>query len=116
MIRKFFRGHSRSGLLRHDRNLITMDQKRGSDCAIGIRRCPLISCDLVELHFQQRTQEILEVIIIIDFKRRTVVSPKSELAGDGVKAKADFSDEIEWILVECGLNHASDAQTDCLFD
>jgi len=54
-------------------------------------------------------------MIVIDLKCRTIVFPKSELAGYGVEAKADFSDEIEWILVGCGLNHPRDTQADCLF-
>lgn len=53
-------------------------------------------------------------MIVIDLKCRTIVFPKSELAGYGVEAKADFSDEIEWILVGCGLNHPSDTQADRL--
>lgn len=54
-------------------------------------------------------------MIVVDLKCRTIVFSKSELAGYGVEAQADFSDEIEWILVGCGLNHASDTQADGLF-
>ena len=54
-------------------------------------------------------------MIVIDLKCRTIVFPKSELAGYGVEAKADLSDEIEGVLVECGLNHPRDTQADCLF-
>ena len=54
-------------------------------------------------------------MIVIDLKCRTIVFPKSELAGYGVEPKADFSDEIEWILVGCRLDHASDTQADGLF-
>ncbi len=54
-------------------------------------------------------------MIVIDLKCRTIVFSKSELAGYGVEAKADFSDEIEWILIQCGLDHMSDTQADCLF-
>lgn len=54
-------------------------------------------------------------MIVVDLKCWTIVFPKSELAGDRVEAKADFSDEIEWILVGCGLNHTRDTQTDCRF-
>ena len=54
-------------------------------------------------------------MIVVDLKCRTIVFPKSELAGYRVEAKADFSDEIEWILVGCGLNHLRDTQADCLF-
>ena len=39
-------------------------------------------------------------MIVVDLKCRTIVSPKSELASDGVEAKADFSNEIERVLVE----------------
>ena len=54
-------------------------------------------------------------MIVVDLKCRTIVLPKSELAGDGVEAKADFSDEIERILVGYGLNHSRDTQADCRF-
>ncbi len=52
-------------------------------------------------------------MIVVDLKCRTIVFPKSELAGYRVEAKADFSDEIEWILVGYGLNHPRDTQADC---
>lgn len=38
-------------------------------------------------------------MIVVNLKCRTIVLPKSELAGYGVEAQADLSDEIEWILV-----------------
>lgn len=52
-------------------------------------------------------------MIVVDLKCRAIVFPKSELAGYRVEAKADFSDEIEWILVGYGLNHPCDTQADC---
>lgn len=53
-------------------------------------------------------------MVVIDLKCRTIVFPKSELAGYGVEAKADLSDEIEGVLVECGLNHPRDTHADRL--
>ncbi len=54
-------------------------------------------------------------MIVVNLKCWTIVFPKSELAGYGVEAQADFSDEIEWILVGYGLNHPRDTQADCRF-
>ncbi len=91
-----------------------MHQQRRPWRASGVGWSPFIGRDLVELHLEQRAQEVLKVVVVVDFQGRAIVFPKSELANYGVEAKTNFSHEMERILVERRFDDSSDTEADGL--
>lgn len=95
LLGQLFGGEARSRFLGHDGDLVPVQEKRRACRAAGVGRGPFIGADLIELQLQQRTQQILQVVIVFYFQCRAVVFPQTQLPGHGVKTQADFTECLE---------------------
>ncbi len=82
---------------------LPVEQVAGSGCAVRIGRSPLFRADLIELQSEERIEEILQVILVVDLKRRTVFLPKPQLARHEVKPGADSSQYVQRAMLGGGL-------------
>jgi hypothetical protein len=55
---------------------------------------------LLEFVPEERIQEILNIVLVLDVKCRPIVQAETELPHKGMKSRADFPDEVEGI-VQC---------------
>lgn len=84
----------RACFLDHDHRPFTIQQVAGSAHPVGVGRRPFLESNLIELKTEEGVEEVLEVLLVLDFQGRAVFVPQAQLSGHQVKACAQPSQQL----------------------
>jgi hypothetical protein len=83
-----------------DNDLLFRQQKVGSRSAPGIARSPFLRTDVLEMQFQNRMEQILDIVFVPDDIRFPLSLPRLQPFDEQREPAAERDDSAQWIAVE----------------
>ena len=103
MISDLSRTKARPGLFDDDGKFFPFQQEARSIGGVRIAWHPVFRHDVIEFQAQEGVEQVLHIVLIFHFERRSIFPSQSELSGDGMKAGANLPDQFKSIRYRANL-------------
>jgi hypothetical protein len=82
--------------------LFVLEEKVHSGRSSGVRRCPFLGADVIEVQAQERVEQVLNVVLVVELKRWPAPVTRSQLSTDAVKANEQVQEAAKRVALRHG--------------